>query len=89
MTSTLGNACLFWATMINKILDNNKWAFWNAIDYSKTTQDYSASTEFAVDASCLLSNSQWWLFRFMVLVPYFMRALRLNTIWKIGEEESM
>ena len=76
--STLGNFLYFSSLMYNKILQNNKWNIWKDL---KSQVSFDASTDTAIELSCFLSNSQWWLFRTVWFAPYLFRCYRLHLIW--------
>lgn len=76
--STLGNFLYFSTLMYNKILQNNRWSIWDDIENKQT---YDKGTNVAIEISCCFSNSQWWLFRTIWLVPYLFRSYRLHLIW--------
>ena len=81
--SILGNYLYFSSVLYNKILENNRWALWQEL---KDPGDRDLGTEIAIEASCFLSNAQFWLFRAIWLFPYVFRSVRLRLIWGMQRE---
>ena len=75
--STLGNFLYFSTIMYNKILQNNKWNLWDSIALETDRSLFEPRTKAAIETSCFFSNSQWWLFRQVWLIPYLFRSFRL------------
>ena len=81
--SILGNYLYFSSVLYNKILENNRWALWQEL---KKPGERDLGTEIAIEASCFLSNAQFWLFRAIWLFPYVFRSVRLKLIWGMQRE---
>ena len=81
--SILGNYLYFSSVLYNKILENNRWALWQEL---KDPGERDLGTEIAIEASCFVSNAQFWLFRAIWLFPYVFRSVRLRLIWGMQRE---